>query len=228
MSKNETGWASVPAGKFEAAKDKLFAEFGERGAEIVNRLDDDPVFRQEVKKVLVMLLGEETTRRVVFIDSTTIAVNLAVTPMLSFDRTEVEQHIGEGWAIVEKRADGLYVNGHKVVLYLSKRQQNGKTIQGYDLRKELTGKPVLNVNLLDALYDNVHMIPEDWKKDEQGNTRHIFFWATAYCDANGPPNICCLSFTDGGFWCRSAIGNRINGRWQGSNPAALLAKELNL
>ncbi|HEY4507246.1 MAG TPA: hypothetical protein VJH71_03780, partial [Candidatus Paceibacterota bacterium] len=119
----------------------------------------------------------EDTTRVITLNSTTIAVNLAATPKLPFNGAEVEQHIGEGWAIVEKRTDGLYVNGRKVALHLSKRQQNGKSLKGYDLRDELTGKPVLNANLLDALADNTHLIPEDWKKDENDNTRYIFFWA---------------------------------------------------
>lgn len=44
MAKNETGWASVPAGKLEAAKGKLFNAFGNQGAEIITLLDDDPAF----------------------------------------------------------------------------------------------------------------------------------------------------------------------------------------
>src|SRR3989344_6516257 len=141
----------------------------------------------------------EDTTRVITLNLTTIAVNLAATPKLPFNGAEVEQHIGEGGAIVEKRTDGLYVNGRKVALHLSKRQQNGKSLKGYDLRDELTGKPVLNVNLLDALVDNTHLIPEDWKKDENDNTRFIFFWATVYRNSDGSLCVRCL-FWGGGAW----------------------------
>lgn len=44
MAKNETGWTSVPAGKLEAAKNKLFNALGNQGAEIITLLDNDPTF----------------------------------------------------------------------------------------------------------------------------------------------------------------------------------------
>ena len=103
----------------------------------------------------------EDASRIITLNETTV-VNLATTPNLPFSGATVESHIGEGWAIVVKRSDGLYVNGRKVVLHLSKRQIKGKTIQGHELREELTSKPVLNANLLDALADNPHLIPEAW------------------------------------------------------------------
>ena len=162
----------------------------------------------------------EDAARVITLNPTTIAVNLAATPKLPFNGAEVEQHIGEGWAIVEKRVDGLYVNGRKVILHLSKRQQNGKSLKGHDLREELTGKPVLNANILDALADNPHLIPEDWKKNEQGNTRYIFFWGTIYRRADGDLCVRYLYFNDG-TWYRNYYW--LDDDWHGINPAALLA-----
>src|SRR5581483_4433925 len=77
---------------------------------------------------------------------------------------------------LEKREDGkLYVNGVEATLYLSPKQMNGKMIEGRKLRKELKGKKVLNACIFDALRANPHLIPNDWKRDEQGRTRHIFF-----------------------------------------------------
>jgi len=174
------------------------------------------VIAEQAKIVLVT----EDAARVITLNPTTIAVNLAATPKLPFNGAEVEQHIGEGWAIVEKRADGLYVNGRKVVLHLSKRQQNGKSIQGYDLREELTGRPVLNANILDALYDNPHLILENWKKDEDGNTRYIFFWGTVYRYSHGYLCIRYLYFDDG-VWDRGC--GWLSFDWDGGSPAALLA-----
>ncbi len=150
----------------------------------------------------------------------TIIVNLGAAPKLPFNGAEVASHIGEGWAIVEKRPDGLYMNGRKVVLHLSRRQQDGKSLKGYGLREELTGKPVLNANLLDALADNPHLIPEDWKKDGQGNTRYVFFWGTIYRSAGGFLCVRCLYFSDGA-WDRDYYW--LDSDWLGDGPAASLA-----
>jgi hypothetical protein len=168
---------------------------------------------------IIPVSGDAT--RWVTLSPTAIAVDLAATPNLPFAGAEVEAHSGEGWAIVEKRADGqLYVNGRKTILHLSKRQMGGRTLKGYELREELTGKPVLNANVLDALYDNPHLIPEDWKNDEQGNTRYIFFWGTIYRSAGGRLYVRGLCFR-GGMW---ATGGWLDGDWGDCcYPAALLA-----
>ena len=162
----------------------------------------------------------EDATRVITINETTIVVNLAATPKLPFNGAELEKHIGDGWAIVEKRTDGLYVNGRKVVLDLVKRQKNGKWLKGHELREELTDKPVLNANLLDAVADNPHLIPEDWKKDEDGNTRFIFFWATIYRDSIGNLYVRCLYFLVGG-WQR--IYDWLGNDWRGNLTGAVLA-----
>lgn len=158
----------------------------------------------------------------VTLSATTIAVNLGAAPKLPFNGAEVEQHVGEGWAIVDivERVGGLYVNGCRVVLQLSRRQQNGKSLKGYDLREELTGKPVLNANVLDALYDNPRLIPEDWKKDERGNTHYIFFWATIYRGSHGSLCVRCLYFRHGRWYshCRW-----LDDDWVGHDPAAVRA-----
>ncbi len=187
---------------------------------IVNKLGGEEKADTLLRGELVVKPVAEDAARVITLNETTIVVNLGTSPKLPFSGAEVKTHIGEGWAIVEKRADGLYVNGRKVVLYLSRRQQNGKSLEGHELRDELTGKPVLNANLLDALCDNPHLIPEDWKKDEQGNTRYIFFWATIFRRSGGSLYVRCLYF-HGGAWSRSCY--RLGFGWGGVYPAALLA-----
>ena len=122
----------------------------------------------------------EDANRFVTLNETTIAVNRGAAPNLPFNGAVVEQHVGEGWSILEKRADGLYLDWKKIVLFLSKRQKNGKWLKGYELREELTDKPVLNANILDSILINTHLIPEDWKKDENGNIRYVFFWGSIF------------------------------------------------
>lgn len=162
----------------------------------------------------------EDAQRFITINETTIAVYLGATPKLPFDGAEVVEHIGEGWVIVEKRADGLYINSRKVTLHLSKRQKGGKWLKGYELCEELTGKPVLNANILDALYENIHLIPEEWKRDENGNIRFIFFWGTIYRASDGNLYVRYLYFSDGA-WGRYYRWLGLG--WGGLGPAALLA-----
>ena len=157
-------------------------------------------------------------RRWIKIDENTIAVDLESSPRLPFAGAEVEQHTGVGGAIFQKRADGLYRNGRKVVLRLSERQMNGKSLKGYELRDELTGKPVLNANELDALYDNPHLLPEDWKKDEKGNIRFIFFWGTIYRNSDGHLFVRYIFFSDGA-WQRYYFWLGVG--WDGRFPAAV-------
>ncbi len=157
------------------------------------------------------------------ISKTSISVNLGFSPKLPFDGAVIEKHNGDGWVLVQKRKDGLYVGGHRIILHLSERQQNGKSLKGYELREELTGKPVLNANVLDALFENQHLIPEDWKKDENGNIRYIFFWGTIYRNP-GTGNLCvrCLYFRVGS-WYRNY--GWFDSDWRGNAPAALLASK---
>lgn len=163
---------------------------------------------------------DEDSARAITINETTIVVNLGIVPKSLFSGATVTEHIGGGWVIVEKRADGLYVDSKKVILHLSKRQKNGKWPKGYELREELTGKPILNANVLDALLSNPHLLPEDWKRDENGNIRHICFWGTIYSDSDGFLCVCCLCF-GGGEW-RSGYG-WLGGDWSDLDPAALCA-----
>lgn len=160
-------------------------------------------------------LGKEflATQRVRVIDDNTIEVNLGISPKLPFDGAAVESHVGEGWAVVQKRSDGLYVDNRKVALYFSEHQQDGKTVQGHELREELSGKPILNANILDALLENTHLIPEDWKG------KAIFFWATVYRNRGGILSVSFLLWS-GGRWY--SLCHWLELHWRSSSPAACL------
>lgn len=126
-------------------------------------------------------------------------------PFLPNDWKKVEEH---------RKAGQLEWDPTKVKLYLSECQQNGKFINGHDLRKELTGRPVLNACVLDYLLAHPELIPDEWKG------KVVFFWGTIYCVSVG--NLCVRYL----YWSGDGWHGRYNwldGDWIGSNPAALLA-----
>lgn len=131
--------------------------------------------------------------------------------------------VPKGWKVEEHKKGGQFVFDHpaQVTLYLSKNQQGGKCIEGHKLRKELADEPVLNANVLDYLLKNTRLIPEDWKEDEKGNTRYIFFWGTIYRYSDGD---LCVRFL---FWGGDAWdwSNRwLDDGWDGFGPAAVRAR----
>ncbi|MCX6789095.1 MAG: hypothetical protein NTZ42_00580 [Candidatus Gribaldobacteria bacterium] len=134
---------------------------------------------------------------------------------------DADPFLPEGWKIEEHRKGGqLEWDPAKVQLYLSPNQKDGKWMEGNKLRKELATKPVLNANVLDFLLVHPQFIPEEWKKDNDGNIRFIFFWGTIYRGSAGYLDVRCLCFYDGEWrWGDYWLGLD----WLGSYPAALLA-----
>ncbi len=129
--------------------------------------------------------------------------------------------VPKNWEVEHHQKGGQFkFDPTKVLFYLSESQSSGGVIKGHELRKEMADKPVLNANVLDYLIVNPHLIPEEWKLDEQGRTRYIFFWGTIYRDSDGDLYVRYLSFEDSGWdW-----GYRwLDGGWRGASPAALLA-----
>lgn len=129
----------------------------------------------------------------------------------------------DGWKVEEHKKGGHYNHFElyvpKIKLHLSPNQMNGKVI-GNDLCKELASEPVLNANVLDYLLAHPELIPEEWKKDEKGNTRYIFFWGTIYRRSHGSLCVRSLCFHDGA-WLWSSRWLAYD--WDGLSPAAVLA-----
>lgn len=134
---------------------------------------------------------------------------------------DAEPFAPNGWKVEEHKKSGQFVwDPTTVELYLSKNQKDGKVIEGNKLRKELENEHVFNANLLDYLVKNPHLIPEEWKQDEKGNTRYIFFWGTVYRDSGGDLYVRCL-FWIGGAWCW--YYDWLDFGWGGRDPSARLA-----
>ena len=147
----------------------------------------------------------EVAERVRVVNKTTIEVNLASPPKLPFDSAAIEHNAGGGWVRVEKKKDGhLYIDGKKFLLHLEGGQKTG-VIVGKKLREMLAGKSVLHPNIMDALFDYQHLIPDYCKQDERGRTRYIFFWGVVYRGSDGDLYVRCLYWLDGAW--------RRNYRW---------------
>ena len=133
---------------------------------------------------------------------------------------DADPFIPGGWKMEKHQKGGSFKwDPKQVQLYLSPNQ-HGKSIEGNKLRTELEGKPVFNANLLDYLLKNPHLIPEEWKQDEQGRTRYIFFWGTIYRSSDGDLYVRYLCWDDGRwFWHYYWLG-RV---WGDVDPAALRA-----
>ena len=113
----------------------------------------------------------------------THVVDLGADPFLPDDWKVEEQQKGKV-AKLERKGDDIYLDGKKIKFWLSSEQKRAP-IAGNILRMKLEGKPVLNANMLDHLLKNPQLIPGPWKKDENGNTRYIFFWGTIYRTSDG-------------------------------------------
>lgn len=187
--KKQQNWKDI--GRFFSVLLNLFAIIRDTfttqgiGLEIIGWITGEgrEVFAEEFLKPLGVKFI--TTQRVSVVDENTIRVNLDAPPMFLFEGAIVEANMGGGWVTVQKRSDGLYVDDHKVVLYRSEQQKNGKIVSGRKLRDEVTNLPVLHPNIMDALYEHSHLIPDDWKLVESGHTICVFFWAVTYGESDG-------------------------------------------
>jgi hypothetical protein len=132
-----------------------------------------------------------------------------IKPILHTIDCNADPFVPHGREVEEHRNGGILTwDPTKVSLYPSKSQEGDEYIGGYKLRKELASQPVLNANVLDYLLKNPHLIPEDWKKDEHGNMRFIFFWGTiyrnsVYRNSDGRLYVRCLYWNDSTWYWRN-------------------------
>ncbi len=189
-------------------------------------MDIIPWFAGDGKKSLVeklKALGTEfnNTQRIRLTgNKNLIWVNLDAPPKLPFDGAEVKENAGGGWVKVERRKTGLFVDGKKIILHLDEGQKDGKVMVGTKLAEALTGKSVEHPNVLDALMEHPHLIPDEFKQDGQGRTIYIFFWAVKFRDRDGSLYVRYLCW-DGGAWRSDCYWRGHD--WGVQSPAAVRA-----
>jgi len=136
---------------------------------------------------------------------------------------DADPFVPEGWTVEDHQKDGQITwDPSTFTFYLSKQQLGDKCIEGNKLRKELAKEPTLNACLLDYLLDRPHLIPEEWKKDQNGNTRYIYFWKTIYRYSDGDLCVRCLCF-DGGRWSWGC--DFLDNDFHSSDPALVRASK---
>lgn len=128
----------------------------------------------------------------------------------------------ENWTIHKHIGNGmLELDASRLGLYFSPNQQNGSVIISERLFKELKGAkvPVLNACVLDYILIHPELIPENWKKDKNGNIRHIYFWGTVYRRPSVGLCVRYLYWDDAWHWDHRWLDNV----WHYQGPAAVLA-----
>ncbi len=130
----------------------------------------------------------------------------------------------KGWTVESHEKSGDFeITKDSMKLHFEPEQKESY-IQGNLLAERMKGKG-LNANVLDYLLDNPHLIPEDWKVDEKGQTRYIFFWGTVYRDSDGSLYVRCLCF-DGGHWQQD--DDWLDSSFDGLGPSVVSASPLNI
>ncbi|MDA1169251.1 MAG: hypothetical protein O3A36_02860 [bacterium] len=160
-----------------------------------------------LSRVLTVLRGQSEITVVKHV------INGDADPLIPYPDWKVEEHKKRGQVVWDPS---------QFKLHLSSNQKAGKSIQGHKLRKELESLPTENANLLDYLLAHPNLIPEDWKKDENGKTRYIFFWGTVYRSSGGYLCVRYLCFDDG-HWQAFARLYYLDYEFDASDPSLLRA-----
>jgi hypothetical protein len=125
------------------------------------------------------------------------------------------------WKVEKHQHGGSFKwDPKQVQFYLSEPQRKEKSIEGNKLHKELEGKPVFNANLLDYLLAHPNLIPEEWKQDEKGRTRYIFFWGTIYRGSGDATCMCVASTGAAAGGAGASTGSAAAGTSSALRPCA--------
>ncbi len=177
--------------------------------------------KQAFREFLVTLAEEyrrfvERERQKLKLVPLTAEVDLDIDPTLPFDGAKLKKHLKQGKVQVEYRSDKdeLYINGKKVVPWLSTEQLAGGRVKGTVLVSETGRHNPLNATLADFLFDNQSFIPKGWQD------RVWYFWGSEWSGSDRDRYVRYLCW-------RGARGGRdydwLELDWSGNEPSASLA-----
>ncbi len=148
-------------------------------------------------------------------------IDLSVPCKLPFDGAERVSPAKSGVVKIEKRGDDLYLDGKKIELFRSAGQEGDRYIIGHKLREELEAKGGnVGGSILDHLVAHPELWPENWKKDDQGNTIYVYFWDDIFRRSDGRLYVRCGCWHDGEVV--SGYGWLVRG-WGRIGPSASVA-----
>ena len=156
------------------------------------------------------------------VNENTIEVNLSATPKMPFCGATTAwdlPKLNEAWWVKVTRDDrGLIVGDYRVSLQCTLDQQRG-FVTGNVIHQGLPLARTLHTNILDALFENQHLIPDEWKEKTNGAVPHIYFWRNGFYQTRSL-GVRFLYYYDGkwrtgfgflghGFdiWCLAALTN---------------------
>lgn len=111
------------------------------------------------------------------LNATAIEVNLDALPILPFAYAELDWTApGQtGWVKLELKDGELFVADREVVVHLTDSQkiemQKGRSVNQFIKDRSL------HPNIMDALFENQHLIPPSWKQNLYQETPFVCFWA---------------------------------------------------
>lgn len=143
--------------------------------------------------------------------SLSIEVDLSRWPPAPCEAPIIHRHHGQGRVRLEYDHDNLYVGGRRVTHYRSMKQVGTLSIQGLLLYQELVHLPLLNACILDGAVGRPDLIPNTWKRDDDGNVIFTFFWDTIFADKDEALWVQALYFGRGSIWQKHAF--RLTQSW---------------
>lgn len=148
------------------------------------------------------------------------------TSVFLIDRTKPfdPTFIGKAWTIEEEDKQSLELTNIDVSkIQLTTEFLDGKSYLNGEKKLEWLKKQKLirlDAKIFQLLWENQNLIPEEWKKDEDGNTRYIYFDGTVLRHPDGSRYVLCLYFRGGEwFWGYGWLGVG----WDSQGPSAVLA-----
>lgn len=144
-------------------------------------------------------------------------------------RENLENKLWEPWAkpvfsggltFISYKEGIRFPDPSQIEFHLEPEQLNGGSIFGTEFLKRLIDKQCLNVGHLDFLRAHPELIPESWKKNENGETRYINFTDTIVRDSSRLQFVFHL-YWNGSAWQRGE--NLLNQKWNSLSVSAILA-----
>lgn len=124
-----------------------------------------------------------------------------------------------GWSVITHRREAsIEWNPNAVELHFIEEQRAGSLVEARLIRERVKTMSALNLNALDFLFENRHLIPEMWKERVGGCYPLIHFWGTIARTNTGEEVVFYLVW-DGKRWERGY--SSLSTKWFRHTPAAV-------